>query len=90
MNMRTENPVWFVIHFLNTKVLHLAHIHRQVVEVYGEGEDEGNMRKCQMITDGRTNMHDKEQSGCMNSSSGKFSSILNAVLTLHKVTITGF
>jgi hypothetical protein len=52
-------------------------IHRQIVEGYGEGADEENARKwCRLFKGG---------CGCMNSLSGKFLSILHAVLTLHRV-----
>jgi hypothetical protein len=42
-----------------------AEIHKQIVEVYGEGAlNEGNVRKwCRLFKDGRTNVHDEEQSG---------------------------
>ena len=55
-------------------------IHTQIVEGYGEGADEENVRKwCWLFKDG---------CGCMNSLSGKFLSILHAVPTLHKMINT--
>jgi hypothetical protein len=50
MNANIENPatceVLSVIRFLNPRNVHLAEIHRQIVEVYGEGVmNEGNVRK---------------------------------------------
>jgi hypothetical protein len=69
MNANIENPatceVRLVIRFLNAKNVCLTEIHRQIVEVYGEGTmNEGSMRKwCQLFNEGRTNVHDEEQSG---------------------------
>jgi len=43
------------------------------------------MRKCcQLFQKGRINLHDDEESGRANNSSGKFSSTLRAVPTLHQ------
>jgi hypothetical protein len=49
-----------LIRFLNAKNIRLAEIHRQVVEVYGEGEEnKGNARKwCRLFKEGNTNVHD--------------------------------
>jgi len=77
-----------VILFLNAKNVHPTEIHRQIVAVYGNGMiKEGYLRK--LFKEGMK-MHD-----CMlppahnlNSSSGKFSSILHTVLTSHQVIIT--
>jgi hypothetical protein len=69
MNVKDEDPatceVQTVIGLLNTKNVHLAEIHRQIVEVYGKNAmNEGNVRKwCWLFKEGRTNVHDKEQSG---------------------------
>jgi hypothetical protein len=54
-----------VIRFLNAKNVQLVEIHRQIVEVYGEGiMNEGNVRKwCRLFNKGRTNVHDEELSG---------------------------
>jgi hypothetical protein len=66
MNMNIENPttceVQLVIRFLNTINVYLVEIHRQIVEVYGEGTmDEGNVGKWyQLFNEGRTNVHDEE------------------------------
>jgi transposase len=69
MNANIENPatceVRSVIRFLNAKNVRPAEIHRQIVEVYGEGVmNEGNVRKwCRLFIEGRTNVHDEERSG---------------------------
>lgn len=54
-----------VIRFLNAKRVRPAEIHRQLVEVYGEGVmNDGNVRKwCRLFNEGRTNIHDDERSG---------------------------
>ena len=46
----------------------------------------GNVwKQCHFFKEDRTNMHNKEWSECMNSSGGKFSSILHTVLSPHQV-----
>jgi hypothetical protein len=69
MNGNIENPaiceVRSVTRFLNAKNVCPAEIHRQIVEVHGEGVmNEGNVRKlCRLFNEGRTIVHDEEQSG---------------------------
>ena len=52
-----------VIRFLNAKNLHQAEIHRNFVEVYGDGAlKEGNVRKwCRLFEESRTNLFDEER-----------------------------
>jgi hypothetical protein len=47
---------------LDAKNVHLPEIHRQIVEVYGEGAMiAGNVRKwCQLFKEGWTNVCDEE------------------------------
>jgi hypothetical protein len=67
--MSITNPadceVRSVIRFLNAKNTHPAEIHRQLVEVYGEGVmNEGNVRKwCCLDNGGRTDVHSEARSG---------------------------
>jgi hypothetical protein len=70
MKSKIENPatneVRSVVRFLNAEsVSPAAEIHRQIVEVHGEGAiNEGSVRKwCRLFKEGRTNVHDEEQSG---------------------------
>jgi hypothetical protein len=53
-----------VIGFLIVENIQLVEIHCQIVEVYVEGTmNQGNVRKwCRLFKEGRTNMHDEEQS----------------------------
>jgi hypothetical protein len=74
-----------VIQLLKAKNVHLAEIHGQIDEVYGEGAmNNGNVRKwLQLFKDGWTNVHKEEQRKSTNSSSGKFLSILHTAPSLH-------
>jgi len=82
---------WLVIWFLNDKNVHPTEIHRQIVAVCGDGTvKEGYLRKqCLLFKEGMT-MHEciLPPAHNLNSSSGKFSSILHTVLTSHQVIIT--
>jgi hypothetical protein len=54
-----------VIHFLHAKNMSAAEIHHELCEVYGQNVmSEGPVRQqCRMSKNGRTNVHDEEQSG---------------------------
>jgi hypothetical protein len=66
MNSNIENhntcEVWSVIRFLNAKNFRPVEIHRQIVEVCGEGAmNEGNVRKwCPLFNEGMINVYDEE------------------------------
>jgi hypothetical protein len=68
--MKIEDPASIetrsVIKFLNAKNVHPAEIYRQVCEVYGENAMSDGMvrRLCRMFSEGRTNVHDDDRSGC--------------------------
>jgi hypothetical protein len=68
--MKIENhatcEIQSVIKFLNAKNVRLAEIYWQVCEVYGENAmSDGMMRRwCRMFSEGRTNFHDDDRSGC--------------------------
>jgi hypothetical protein len=93
LKVRHENEnssiseVQLAIQFLNAKNVHLVEIHRQIVHVYGEGAvSEGSMRKCVSCSKKAGHMcMMRKKSRCTNSSSGKFSSMLHTVPTLHRV-----
>jgi len=64
-----ENPVYCEVHavirFLSTKTFKAADIHCQISDVYGENIMNGGMvwKWVRAFKDGRTNIHDEEQSG---------------------------
>jgi hypothetical protein len=66
--MKMENPasceIRSVIKFLNAKNIRPAEIYQQVCEVYGENAMSDGMarRWCRMFSEGRTNVHDDDQS----------------------------
>jgi hypothetical protein len=68
MSMKIENPanceILSVIKLLNAKNVHPAEINRQVCEVYRENAMSDRMarRCCRMFSEGRTNVHDDDQS----------------------------
>jgi hypothetical protein len=51
---------------MNAKNVRPAEIYRQVCEVYGEKAMSDRMvrRWCRMFSEGRTNVHDDDRSGC--------------------------
>jgi hypothetical protein len=55
-----------VTKFLNVKNVRPAEIYRQVCEVYVENAmSDGMVRRwCRMFSEGRTNVHDDDRSGC--------------------------
>jgi len=58
INAKNEDPatckVWSVIGFLNGRNVHLAEIHRQIVEVYGKGAmNEGEKHEEMVLVDQR-------------------------------------
>jgi hypothetical protein len=68
MRTKIENPanceVRALIQFLNAQNVHPIEIYSQLTAVYGKGVmNESNVRKwCQMFNEGRTHVHNKEQS----------------------------
>jgi hypothetical protein len=55
-----------VIQFLNAKNICPAKIHRQLVEVCGDGVmNEGNVRKWCHLFNGETDVHNEARSGCL-------------------------
>jgi hypothetical protein len=91
----TTFEVLLVVRFLNAKNVRLMGIHRQIVAVYGEAAvKEDNVKKlCPLFKEGTTvcNWTLPPVHICnLNSSSGKFLSILHTAPTLHQVIITCF
>jgi hypothetical protein len=70
MGMKIENSasceMRSMIKFLNAKNVRRVEIYRQVCEVYGENAVSDRMvrRCCRMFSEGRTNVHDDDRSGC--------------------------
>jgi hypothetical protein len=70
MSEKIKNPakceVRAVIRFLDTQNVHPVGIYCQLIAVYEEGVmNESNVRKwCRMFNEGKTNVHNEEQSGC--------------------------
>jgi hypothetical protein len=69
ISKKIKNPaeceVRALIRFLNAQNVGPIEIYHQLIAVYGEGVmNESNVRKCcRMFNEGRTNVHDEEQSG---------------------------